>query len=267
MDEEEEEELSEATADCYEADRCQNRALSGLGMLLNAKEPSHDSGGPSSSIVSHRMLGCAMLSERWNNLLAPIFESLTGKKMAASLDAACSDRRLLSPQKWDIFHFLRYTEGPEKVELLVVCPGPADGNGGQYNGIGFGSSRRSPFGGHVTVLEKEIGHSLDHTMVHWSRQGVVLLPTKLAWVSGARINYQPFLTQLVQSILQSRADLPVWFCGKDALALTRQLSDASADRNVLRIYTSGLDEIEGSDVFDKINRHRQGCGKAAIQWR
>jgi len=119
------------------------------------------------------------------------------------------NERKYYPAPQDIFNVFQMPLQDIKVVILGQDPYPKEG---QAIGYAFAVNEDISKPASLKIIEKEVGHELDRTLLNWREQGVFLLNTALtvrAGQAGSHIRYWDNFTKSIISHI-SRENKCIW---------------------------------------------------------
>ena len=215
------------------------------------------------------------IHESWK----PFFFNLIEKDFFREIDLL--DPETIYPQKENIFRVFEMPIDDIKVIIIGQDPYPQPN---QAVGLAFAVPARQKKPPSLRIIEEEVGHEVDRTMIKWSEQGVFLLNTALTvkrGVSGSHINlWRPFTAKLIQYISEHHPTIwLMWglFAQEHIPIISNHVyqyrMDNEEDKNVVliaphpaaEVYRPGAGFI-GCGHFKQVNEILKKDNKQLINW-
>lgn len=172
-----------------------------------------------------------------------------------------------SPLRYRAFHYFK----PEETQVVIMGQDPYH-TPGKANGLAFGVSDDfigDAFGGSLGNIREEIRRStgarlLDRTLESWSRQGALLLNTRLTVSEGrplshAQVGWQEVINEILNHMLRSGTKPTFLLWGKEAqsyveLAQSFRCPVFTASHPSPRGAHHGTDPFIGCDHFRRCDK-------------
>lgn len=171
------------------------------------------------------------------------------------------------PEREDIFNVFQMPVKDIKVVILGQDPYPRKG---QAIGYAFAVSEETSKPASLRVIEKELGHEIDKTLLKWREQGIFLLNTALtveAGKAGSHLTYwQNYIKEVIKYI-SDNTDAIFLLWGRKAQQTFGDIAKNKiyAPHPAAEAYNPGAGFI-GSKCFQKVNETLISQGKQKINW-
>ncbi|HNE60459.1 MAG TPA: uracil-DNA glycosylase [Ottowia sp.] len=216
----------------------------------------------------------------WRPLLQAFLASAEGRRLSEGLRARLAAGATIYPPQ--PLRALQLTP-PEAVRAVILGQDPYHGPG-QACGLAFAvapgvrppPSLRNIF----KELAREFGRppqTEQHALVHWARQGVLLLNTSLTVEAGqaashARIGWQMLTSQIFHRLVHGPRPLAFLLWGAHAQALRPQGAEAGRHLWLVANHPSPLSALRppvpfiGCGHFGRVNSFLRQQGEPEIDW-
>ncbi|PKR81651.1 uracil-DNA glycosylase [Brumimicrobium salinarum] len=218
-----------------------------------------------------------LLNQEWQKSLAQEFDKSYFKHLSSFI-ATEYDQNIVYPERKNIFRALNLT-APNRVKVVIIGQDPYHGSH-QANGLAFAVNEGISFPPSLRNIFKELENDtnsappLHGDLLHWSKQGVLLLNATLTVRSGQAGSHQnkgweTFTDEVIRTISRQNKDVIFLLWGGFAKKKAK-LIDQSKHHLLMSGHPSPLSANRGywfgNKHFSKTNDLLQQLNRAPINW-